>query len=260
LRVKSLLAIFQDGGISGCPAGRYDRKTGGQAKKRQNENTMSSSDYDAKTDTYFAFARTEILPLLPSKFTRVADVGGSSGATLSAIKALHPGVETICIDGHAPSVDIARSRGHTALVCDLEGDLPAILQTCDVVLLLDVLEHLKDPWRVLRDLVRVLEPGAVVIVSLPNVRHWAVSAGLFFLGSWQLQDAGILDRTHLRFFTRETGRQLVQQSGLSVQGVKGKLAGGRKFALINLLTAGLMRDFLNMQYLFVGKKQKADSR
>ena len=185
---------------------------------------MSSSvDYHSKSADYFAFARTEILPLLPAKIVRVADVGGSSGATLSAIRALRPTTDTVCIDGHRPSVDIAHSRGHTAIHCDLEGELPSILRTCDVVLLLDVLEHLKDPWQVLQDVVRLLEPGATVIVSLPNVRYWAVSGGLFLRGAWELQDAGILDRTHLRFFTRETGRKLLQKVGPSCSACREKI-------------------------------------
>jgi 2-polyprenyl-3-methyl-5-hydroxy-6-metoxy-1,4-benzoquinol methylase len=215
---------------------------------------MSAGDYATKDADYFAHARTEIIPLLPPNVMRIADIGGASGATLSAVKAQHPAATTILLDLHAQSVETARSRGHLAYQCDLEKAVPDILGTCDTVLFLDVLEHLVDPWSVLRRAVESLPAGATVIVSVPNIRYWQVSFGLFFLGRWRLQDAGVLDRTHLRFFTRETGAVLVTGAGLSLGAVTGRLAGGRRNRLINRITLGLFADFLRSQYIYVGRK------
>src|SRR3954452_23326485 len=97
-------------------------------------------------DPYFGHARTEVLALLPHYLTKVVDVGGASGATLTAIRSKWPGAHTICIDGHRSSVEAARRNGHEALMCNLENELPNVFSESDVVLFLDVLEHLRDPW------------------------------------------------------------------------------------------------------------------
>ncbi len=203
---------------------------------------------------YYAHARTEIIALLPPSLHRVADVGGSSGATLSAIRAARPDVETVCIDTHLPSLQLARQRGHATVVCDLDAGTPHVIADCDAVLFLDVLEHLVDPWRVLADAVRKTRAGTTFIVSLPNVRFWEVSAGLFFRGRWELQDAGVMDRTHLRFFTRLGGAQLVHGAGLTLQRTIGKLPGARRYGLLDRVTIGTLHDFLSAQYLYVATK------
>ncbi len=110
-------------------------------------NGLDNIAYSKKSPEYFANARLEILDLLPQTFTSVVDVGGSSGATLSAIKEKWPSVRTICIDGHEGSIEIARTRGHEAILCNLEETMPDVFASSQVVLLLDVLEHLVDPWR-----------------------------------------------------------------------------------------------------------------
>lgn len=210
-------------------------------------------EYAAKPQEYYEYAREDILDLLPSQIQKIADIGGSSGATLSAIKAIRPSAQTICIDAHAPALAIAASRGHQAIACDLEHELPAIVSECDVVLLLDILEHLVDPWRVLAELVRRLPSRATVVVSLPNVRFWPVSSDLMFRGAWRLQESGVLDRTHLRFFTRQSGAELLTQSGLVLQSTTGRVHGARRYALLNHATFGLFEDLFCSQYLYVGR-------
>ena len=158
------------------------------------------------------------------------------------------------MDLHLPSLEVARERGHIAIACNLESEVPKIVADCDVVMFLDVLEHLTDPSKLLREVVEQLRCDATIIVSLPNVRYWEVSFNLVLFGRWQLQDSGVLDRTHLRFFTRKSGADLMQQAGLNLQAIKGKLPGARRYALLNTVTMGLLRDFLCSQYLFVGTK------
>jgi 2-polyprenyl-3-methyl-5-hydroxy-6-metoxy-1,4-benzoquinol methylase len=79
----------------------------------------------------------------------------------------------------------------------------------------DVLEHLVDPARVLRQLTRSLEPEGVVLISLPNVVHLAVRL-LVAAGRFPRMDRGPLDRTHLHFFTRSTAEDLIADAGLRV--------------------------------------------
>jgi 2-polyprenyl-3-methyl-5-hydroxy-6-metoxy-1,4-benzoquinol methylase len=85
----------------------------------------------------------------------------------------------------------------------------------DVVVAGDILEHLPEPGLALTLLRPLLKPGGLLFVSLPNVANITVRLGLLF-GRFPLSDRGILDRTHLRFFTRKTGRELLQRNGFLV--------------------------------------------
>ncbi|MBK8594451.1 MAG: methyltransferase domain-containing protein [Holophagales bacterium] len=85
----------------------------------------------------------------------------------------------------------------------------------DVVIAGDILEHLPEPDLALTLLRPLLKPGGLLLVSLPNVANVTVRLGLL-LGRFPLADRGILDRTHLRFFTRKTGRELLQRNGFEV--------------------------------------------
>lgn len=86
----------------------------------------------------------------------------------------------------------------------------------DVVLFLDVLEHLVDPAAVLDQAIQRLAPGGRVLVSLPNAAHWSMRKELL-LGRWRYTDSGLMDRTHLRFFTLATMRELLTGAGLDIQ-------------------------------------------
>jgi 2-polyprenyl-3-methyl-5-hydroxy-6-metoxy-1,4-benzoquinol methylase len=128
----------------------------------------------------------------------------------------------------------------------------------DVLLLLDVLEHLRDPWTRLTELRTLLTPTGVVIASIPNVRNIKVLRPLLVSGEWQYQSSGILDRTHLRFFTRRTVLELFAGAGYEIQTITPtgplqanrikSLSGGIAF-LANAMLAGSLTDFFAHQYV-----------
>ena len=130
----------------------------------------------------------------------------------------------------------------------------------DCILCLDVLEHLQDPWRVLRKLTGWLRPNGTVVASIPNVRYKSVVMDLAFRGKFDYQNAGILDRTHLRFFTRSSAVSLLQSVGLAVVKVRpqptevGGLSG-----MLNVLSFGYFRDLLTWQYLIASVKVSPNS-
>jgi 2-polyprenyl-3-methyl-5-hydroxy-6-metoxy-1,4-benzoquinol methylase len=86
----------------------------------------------------------------------------------------------------------------------------------DQIVFSDVLEHVYDPLTVLRSYLPYLKPGGQVLISLPNVVNWHTRLSILF-GRFNYQDSGVLDRTHIRFFTFNTARRMVQAAGLSVQ-------------------------------------------
>jgi 2-polyprenyl-3-methyl-5-hydroxy-6-metoxy-1,4-benzoquinol methylase len=85
----------------------------------------------------------------------------------------------------------------------------------DLVTFGDVLEHLIDPQTTLRDTRKVLVPGGRVLISLPNIAHWTIRLKLL-LGRFEYEPCGILDCTHLRFFTVETARRMIQDAGYRI--------------------------------------------
>lgn len=217
-------------------------------------NSPASANYQSKGEEYFDHPRNELLPLLPKVLNGIADIGGGSGATLSLVKEHYPNATTICVDRHEPAIAKARTRGHIGLVCDLQTSIPEEIAQCDVVVCLDVLEHLVDPWAVLENIYARMRPGAQVVISLPNVRYWPVSSGLLFSGRWELTKQGVLDDTHLRFFTKTSAIALLQSAHFQLVRIVGKLGPSSRGRTANALTFGLLRDLFVIQYLLVGTR------
>jgi methionine biosynthesis protein MetW len=112
----------------------------------------------------------------------------------------------------------ARENGLTVIEGSLE-DISfrnSITQRFDVVLATDVLEHLRDPASVLDDFKRWLAPGGRAIIAVPNIATWPIREQLFFRGDFEYQESGILDRTHVHFFTWNTLHKLVRDQRWSV--------------------------------------------
>ncbi len=88
----------------------------------------------------------------------------------------------------------------------------------DAVIFADVLEHLADPTEALRRVRAILaRPSGQLVLSLPNVRHISIISDLLFRGDWRYRSAGILDQTHLRFFTRKSAVRLLQETGFHLE-------------------------------------------
>ncbi len=201
---------------------------------------------------YFEHSRREIAPLLPASAARVLEIGCSSGETLAWLKSRWPDAETTGIDGYAPILPVLAKNADHAIIQNLEQPLPDLGQF-DLILALDILEHLTDPGAVLAALVARLNPGGRIIVSVPNVGHFSILADLLLRRRFQYRDAGILDRTHLRFYTEESAVGLMNDAGLAVRdGVVNGLD-GRKAKLANTLTLGLFRHYFAKQYVMLGE-------
>jgi O-antigen biosynthesis protein len=166
---------------------------------------------------YYDHARLELLDLFPQPPKRLLDVGCGSGVTSAAAKARWPGVETIGIEVVAGAVRRAAERLDRVIEGSAETlDLAAAgLTGVDGVLLADVLEHLVDPWRFVAGLRDVLAPDAVVIASIPNAGNlWLLDE--LAAGRFTYAGSGLLDKTHLRFFTRRTIAALFDGAGYDI--------------------------------------------
>lgn len=147
---------------------------------------------------------------------RVLDVGCATGYVAGPLTAR--GCAVTGFERNPYSAEVARSRCEAVIVGDIESaeDRERIGGDFDAILLGDVLEHLVDPWDALSFLRGRIAPGGVAVASIPNVAVWTVRLALL-RGRWNYTEAGQLDRTHLRFFTRSTARALVRDCGFSVE-------------------------------------------
>lgn len=145
------------------------------------------------------------------KGLRVLDVGCGFATTSARIEKL--GNEVTGIESSAEACAVARTRLSHVVEADLIEAAPQ--GTYDAILFADVLEHLPWPVGVLKRYLQWLAPGGSVIISLPNVGLWSVRFAHLF-GSWEYEETGVLDRTHLRFFTRGSARWMIGEAGLDI--------------------------------------------
>ena len=152
---------------------------------------------------------------MPEGARRILDVGCGEGA-FGALLKRRRGCEVHGVERFPPAAAAARRVLDSVTEGDAESArLPFDDGSFDCLVYADVLEHLVDPWRALRDHVRLLRPGGRVVASVPNVRHLGVVLRLLLLGRIDYADEGILDRTHLRFFTRRSLLALLEGAGLA---------------------------------------------
>lgn len=199
--------------------------------------------------SYHDLVRRDIFPLLPDRVGRVLDFGGGVGATSASLRQSGRAEHAVLFDQVAEN---ALTQIDAAVALDLNdiGQMRAALDRhgpFDTVLCLDILEHLTDPWAVVRCLHEAIKPGGVMIVSLPNVNHLSVVGPLVLQGQFKYAEAGILDRTHLRWFTEASAVELATCSGLKLEAKSANLP-ARRFIWGNRATLGLFERFLAQQY------------
>jgi trans-aconitate methyltransferase len=167
---------------------------------------------------YYEHVREPLLDLFPQPPARLLDVGCASGATCAAAKLRWPGLETIGIELVPAVAERAAARLDRVITGSVETlDLHAAgLAGVDGVLLADVLEHLVDPWSFLERLRGVLAPGATIVASIPNAANlWLLDE--LAAGRFTYAAAGLLDKTHLRFFTRASIATMFEGAGYRIE-------------------------------------------
>jgi len=173
--------------------------------------------YNEKDEAYFAQARTDIGPLLPVNADRVLEIGCGTGATMRWLRTQRTVRYAVGIEVSPDAAQRARREFDHVAVLNAEAS-PLPDGPFDLIILLDVLEHLVDPWRMVDRLSAVLNPGGSIIVSIPNVSHYSIIISLL-RGQWNYTNQGLLDRTHLRFFTANGAMDLMSRGRLKVDAV-----------------------------------------
>jgi len=194
---------------------------------------------------------------------RLIDVGCARGHLSSALA--RQGWRVTGVEYDASDAAIAKETGIQVIVGSAEEALSNIEGKFDVIVFADVLEHFVHPLDVLTMATSLLAPNGRIIISIPNVAHLSVRLQLL-LGSFTYTDRGILDRTHLHFYTKKTLKEMISQAGLhithmgatpapieEVLPVLRTISPLRGLLELNALTAKLWKSALAYQYIVVAK-------
>jgi len=172
--------------------------------------------------SYFHFPRPDVLNLVPRSAKRVLDIGCAAGLLGASIKS-RQAAQVFGIDSNPTAAQLAATRLDGVHCIDVEtAAWPFPERHFDCVILADVIEHLRDPESLLTSVRRSLTDDGVIVASIPNVRHHSVLAALLD-GHWTYEAAGLLDHTHVRFFTRREIEKFLYRAGFSVEAEYSKL-------------------------------------
>ncbi len=194
---------------------------------------------------------------------RVLEVGCGSGALTEHIQAT--GCTVVGIEKRQEAAEKARSFCEEVLIGDIESiSLNLEPASFDVILMIDVLEHLVDPVAAIQRLLPFLRPTGRVIVALPNIAHWSIRLRLLF-GRFDYEESGILDRTHLHFYTLRTAKGMLEEAGLTI--IESDIVPDvpllrfkRPFARLNYRVAHTVPNLFATEALFVAQpRRKASS-
>jgi 2-polyprenyl-3-methyl-5-hydroxy-6-metoxy-1,4-benzoquinol methylase len=207
---------------------------------------------------YFGCSRSEMLKYLPPKFDRMLDVGCSNGAFGEVIKKSHA-CEVWGVDINSSAIELAKEKLDQALCCDLTTNLDTLEDDkFDVIYFNDVLEHFIDPYSLLSGIKSKLTQNGQIIASIPNVRYFRVLSSLLMKRDWKYEDDGVMDRTHLRFFTKKSICRMFEEAGYKVNIIEpiNKTKSLRPY-LMSILTLGLLgRDIFYPQFAISVFKDK----
>lgn len=223
-----------------------------------------SLGYGKKSTYYYKCMRDDIVAMLPKnkKFRSALEIGASGGYTLLYLK-------NNGIAGKVTGIELFNlpdtEQNNPAFEKFIIGDIGQMNAdgfdeaAFDLIICADVLEHLADLWNVRDKLIAWLEPGGILIVSLPNIREYKTILKILLFGTFAYQDEGVMDRTHLRFFCKKDMIRLMSVNGLKIEKIVSHLAfpAGytKKRVWFNNLTFKLFEEFLSKQYLVMSVKQ-----
>jgi 2-polyprenyl-3-methyl-5-hydroxy-6-metoxy-1,4-benzoquinol methylase len=205
---------------------------------------------------YYQHSRTEMLPFIPPNVKKVLDVGCGVGRFGSVLKEKY-GAEVWGVEMNPAAAEYASTVLDKVFCSEFNGSCFSLGSRFDCIVFNDVLEHMVCPEDALKSAKEMLTPEGVVVASIPNIRNFVVLWDLVVKGEWTYQDAGILDRTHMRFFTRLSVSHLFSNAGLAVvrcEGINSIVNRSRKYRLFNTLFLNALSEMQFDQFAIVGKK------
>jgi 2-polyprenyl-3-methyl-5-hydroxy-6-metoxy-1,4-benzoquinol methylase len=201
----------------------------GHAKSLINEQPSADGDgqpesigQDDRGVPHYDNDRPEMLAFIPNAAQSLLDVGCATGRFGAAIRERHPATELVGVEPDPLAAERAAPFYDRVVCGEFPDVVPSLMRSggFDVIVFNDVLEHMADPNEALDAARNLLSPTGVVVASIPNVRHITATGPLLLRGEWRYRDYGILDATHLRFFTAKSIARLFSEDGWTILGLE----------------------------------------
>ena len=212
---------------------------------------------DNKPKEYFTSARPEMLEFIPETAKKILDAGCGAGEFASTIKK-RAECEVWGFELNENQANDAGKKIDKVICGDIEAKSSEVPDKYfDCIIFNDVLEHLKDPYSLLEKAKEKLTPGGCVVSSIPNVRYHKTLKGILFKKDFKYTDSGVMDRTHLRFFTKKSIIEMFEKAGYKVEMIKGlQKSKNVGLHLLNILTLGALSDTFYLQYAITAKPKQ----
>ena len=217
----------------------------------------ASAIYKDKPATYFANARHDIVGrIATNSHSAVLELGCGAGGTGRAMLAAGKAGRYVGIELSESAAAMASEALSEVFIGDVEAmDLSALDGQFDALIISEVLEHLRDPWPTLERLVRCVKPGGMIFASSPNISHWRVIRDLMS-GRFDYVGTGVMDETHLRWFTPRSYRELFERAGVVVDSVEPLVPRRWKAKLFGWLSGGRLDHLFIVQIMIVGRRRQ----
>ena len=207
-----------------------------------------------KPDGYYTQQRPEMLEFVPQNASKILDVGCGEGIFASQLRQ-KLNSETWGVEIDSKAAELAERKIDNVLVGDvteLVNDLPNLYFDC--IIFNDLLEHLVNPFSFLLEIKSKVNSRGVIVCSIPNVRYFPVLKELVIEKQWRYVNAGILDKTHLRFFTKNSIIDMFNSLDFKILRIEGiNPLKSKKIMILNWLSLGHLSDIKYMQFACVVK-------
>jgi len=200
--------------------------------------------------------RTELIDMLPFIKGRYLEIGCGDGGTLAYLKT--KGASYVAgIDISKKAIDMASQKFLDFVLCvDVEKDiLPFKEGEFDGIIFADVLEHLYNPWDTTKKIAKYLKDDGYMLLSIPNIKNYHILRRLIFHDEWSYSEWGILDNSHIRFFTLKEIINVLDYAGLNMIDLKLNASVGGIFKIVNTILCNKLDSFTVSQYYLLANKK-----
>ncbi len=214
---------------------------------------MSSNVNPDKPAIYYKAHRPEVLKFIPETCNNVLEVGCGEGQFGEVIKTKYK-AEVWGVEISEEAAEKAKKVLDKLVIGDFSHEVNNLPENYfDCIILNDVIEHLVDPFNMLNDVKRIMKKGGYIVSSIPNVRFLGNLKKLLVEKDWEYIDQGILDLTHLRFFTKKSIIRMFESLGYNVVKIEGINPTEKKllFEFLNLIFFRSLSDTKFLQYVCV---------
>jgi 2-polyprenyl-3-methyl-5-hydroxy-6-metoxy-1,4-benzoquinol methylase len=226
-------------------------------------NAPKPEGYDQKPKDYFQLTRPEMVAFVPESCKKILDVGCGSGGFGQTLKQTRK-VEIWGVEPVSTVAAVAATRLDRVIEDIFTPKLDLPRNAFDCIIFNDVLEHVFDPGAALQYARTLLAPGGCIVASIPNIRHFPTMWALIVRGEWIYREFGILDYTHMRFFTKKSIQTVFKDAGFRIDSINGinpylspfpkASPRWRYFVALNAVLLGGISDMRYLQFAVVARQ------